>query len=87
MFTFNKMSFICVSFNLVSNIMLFVIDNRGGTVSQLVVLSNLIVPFLLSFTGVLFGIGAIVLKESFFKSIIATVLNMIYIFVHGYVLV
>ena len=86
MFTFNKMSYICVAINLVSNILFFLIGDLGGTVSLLIVLSNLILPFLLSFTGVLLGIGAIVLKESIIQSIIAIALNIIYICMYNYVL-
>lgn len=42
-------------------------------------------PPLVTYCGILLGIGAIVLKESFIKSITAIGLNIAYIFAYYYV--
>ena len=45
-------------------------------------MSMLFLPPIVTLIGVLLGIGAIVLRESLIKSIIAIVLNIIYIFTY-----
>ncbi|MCA1041560.1 hypothetical protein LCM00_18745 [Bacillus infantis] len=76
-----RLSFLCVAINLISNILFFLIGSLGGFFTMLLTLSNLVLPGFLSFTGVLLGIGALVLKEPIIKSLLAIAANI------GYVLV
>ncbi|MGM0790054.1 hypothetical protein FZD47_17315 [Bacillus infantis] len=76
-----RLSLLCVAINLISNILFFLIRNWGGFFTMLLTLSNLVLPMFLSFTGVLLGIGALVLKEPIIKSLLAIAANI------GYVLI
>ncbi|MCA1035842.1 MULTISPECIES: hypothetical protein [Bacillus] len=76
-----RLSLLCVAINLISNILFFLIGDWGGFFTMLLTLSNLVLPMFLSFTGVLLGIGALVLKEPIIKSLLAIAANI------GYVLI
>jgi len=67
----NNLSFSCIAFNIALLILAFT------PVTYINVLFLLSPMF--AFCGVLLGIGAIVLKESFLKSVLAIVLNMAYV--------
>jgi hypothetical protein len=81
MMALNRMSYMCVAINLTSNILFFLIGDAGGFFTMLLTISNLTLPVFLSFTGVLLGIGALVLKEPVIKSLLAIAANI------GYVLI
>ncbi|MCB5238567.1 hypothetical protein [Niallia circulans] len=77
----NKLSYICVaisfigtlSFNIISTIH-FLADLFGLFFFLMIVVSPIV-----SFIGILLGIGAIVLKEPFLKCITAIILNFVFL--------
>lgn len=84
-----KFSFMCIGFNLILNTLLFLTINipfrfTDGAIfriiHQIVFLSNIFLPVMVSFVGAMLGIGSIILKEKpLEKSMIAMILNVIYI--------
>ncbi|MGE7186994.1 hypothetical protein ACQKKK_24415 [Peribacillus sp. NPDC006672] len=83
--TVYKMSFLCVAFNIMLSIMSFLASNFDVFLFRILSIGIFFLPQMVTFCGVLLGIGAIVLKEPFIKSIIAIALNIAYIFAYYYV--
>ncbi|PLR85288.1 hypothetical protein CVD23_10090 [Bacillus sp. V33-4] len=83
----SKFSFMCIGFNLLLNILLFLlirIPFSGGvifgTIYQIILFGNIVLPVMVSLGGAMLGIGSIILKEKpLVKSMIAIVSNIIYI--------
>ncbi|RFU69309.1 hypothetical protein D0463_02765 [Bacillus sp. V59.32b] len=80
-----KMSLFCVAFNITFSIMSFLTNNFDVIFLRNLSIGIFFLP-MVTFCGVLLGIGAIVLKENFIKSIISIALNIAYIFAYYYVL-
>jgi hypothetical protein len=78
----NKMSFICVAVNIAISIMSIFANYFGGVFVRNLSIGIFFLPPMVTFCGVLLGIGAIVLREPFIKSIIAIALNIAYIFAY-----
>ncbi|RIJ63758.1 hypothetical protein [Rummeliibacillus sp. POC4] len=81
-----KLSFLCVVFNVTFSIISFLAAYFDGIIFQTLSIGIFFLPPMVTFCGALLGIGAIVLKESFIKSITAIGLNIAYIFANYYVL-
>lgn len=89
----SKFSFMCIGFNLSLNILFFLMiripfSGRGifGTIYQIVLYGNIVLPVMVSFGGAMLGIGSIILKEKpLVISMIAIVSNIIYIIAYFFV--
>ncbi|WP_274310170.1 hypothetical protein [Solibacillus daqui] len=81
----NKLSFLCVAFNVTLSIISFLAGYFDGNIFRVLSIGILFLPPIVTFCGVLLGIGAIVLKEPFIKSITAIGLNIVFIFAYNYV--
>ncbi len=86
----NKLSFICVAINIIG-ILCFYITSTFHFLADLfgiLILLMIGATPIVSFIGILLGIGAIVLKEPFLKCITAIILNFVFLlmFFNGFLI-
>ncbi|KGR84466.1 hypothetical protein [Lysinibacillus odysseyi] len=73
-----KMSCMCAAFNIIVLISYFaLIVIEAGVLAGIVLLGIIFFP-LVTFAGIMLGIGALVLKEPRMKSLIAVAVNSVY---------
>ncbi|WP_428909934.1 hypothetical protein [Niallia sp. Krafla_26] len=77
-----QMSLYCVGFNLILSVLSFFAVYFDGVLARTVSMGIWFLPPMVTFSGVLLGIGALVLKEPFIRSILAIALNIAYILVY-----
>lgn len=77
----NKLSFICVAINIIGILCFYIASTFHFLADLFGILILLMIGAtpIVSFIGILLGIGAIVLKEPFLKCITAIILNFVFL--------
>jgi len=80
-FKLNTLSLMCLGFNLSMNVLGFISTKlTSGFIYGVILLGNITLPVLISLSGVVLGLASLFMKEkTALKSIIAVLLNIIYI--------